>query len=200
MVVWIYGGGYATGSAALDVYDPQELVRKDVVYVAMQYRLGSHGFLYLGEDSGAPGNAGMLDQVMALEWVQDNIEYFGGDPRDVTLMGESAGANSVALHLVSPKSCRLFDKAILQSTGLTPRWGWASPSTAQQRGELLAEKVGCEVRAGQPEATVECMRAVPSDELLAVEYAEDVVGPYYVNLYPFGPTTDGEFLQASPAR
>ncbi len=108
MLVWIYGGGYMTGSAALDVYRPDQLVKAGdgLVYVAMQYRLGSHGFLNMGRGSGAPGNVGLLDQVVALEWIQDNIEAFGGNPDDVTLMGESAGAGSVALHLASPKSCK----------------------------------------------------------------------------------------------
>ncbi len=97
-----------TGSAALDVYRPDALVTSGdgLVYVAMQYRTNMHGFLYMGEGSGAPGNAGLMDQVMALEWVRDNIDAFGGNPDDVTIMGESAGANSVALHLSSEKSCK----------------------------------------------------------------------------------------------
>ena len=75
---------------------------------------------------------------MALEWVQENIEAFGGNPDDVTLMGESAGAASVALHMVSPKSCGLFSKAIMQSTGLTAPWGWASKKKSLKRaGERL---------------------------------------------------------------
>ena len=133
VLVWIYGGGYTTGSAALDVYDPRQLVeRGELIFVAMQYRVGSHGFLYLG-DSAAPGNMGLLDQVAALEWVQANIALFGGDPDDVTLMGESAGASSAALHMVSPLSCKLFHKAILQSAGLTPRWGYVTPEVAKER-------------------------------------------------------------------
>ena len=81
-----------TGSAALDLYNPRQFVeRGEVIVVAMQYRVGSHGFLYFGENSGVPGNAGLLDQVMALRWIQDNIADFGGDPGDVTLMGRVPG-------------------------------------------------------------------------------------------------------------
>ena len=70
---------------------------------------------------------------MALEWIQENIADFGGNPEDVTIMGESAGAASVAMHLISPKSCKLFHKAILQSGGLAPRWGYISPEVARER-------------------------------------------------------------------
>jgi acetylcholinesterase len=70
---------------------------------------------------------------MALEWIRDNIELFGGDPSSVTLMGESAGASSVALHMTSPRSCNLFHRGILQSTGLNPRWGHITPSVAKAR-------------------------------------------------------------------
>lgn len=79
------------------------------------FRLGPFGFLYHGKGSGAPGNVGLLDQVMALQWIKDNIEVFGGDPSDVTIMGESAGATSVGFHLLSSLSKGLFNKAILQS-------------------------------------------------------------------------------------
>jgi len=140
VVVWIYGGGFMTGSAALAKYNATQYIKKDVIYVAMQYRLGSHGFLHLN-GVGDELNAGFKDQIMALEWVRDNIELFGGDKDAVTLMGESAGAASVALHLTSPKSCDLFQRAILQSTGLDPWWGWASPSVSHKRsrkGKVLS--------------------------------------------------------------
>lgn len=114
VLVRIYGGGFMCGSIALDYYNPAQYVKRKVVFVAMQYRVGAHGFLCLGEESGAPGNVGLLDQVMALEWVRDNVASFGGDPSNVTIMGNSAGAASVAMHMVSPRSAGLFQKAILQ--------------------------------------------------------------------------------------
>ena len=78
-----------------------------------------------------------------MEWVQDNIKLFGGNPNEVTIMGESAGANSVALHMMSPMSCNLFNRAILQSTGATPRWGFITKEEALKRSIRLAEEVGC---------------------------------------------------------
>ena len=97
-------GGFYSGSATLDVYDHKTLVSEEkVILVSMQYRVASLGFLYFGTPD-VPGNAGLFDQVMALEWVRDNIAAFGGNPDNVTLFGESAGAVSVSMHLLSPLS------------------------------------------------------------------------------------------------
>ena len=148
----------------MDVYNPTKLVQLgNILFVSFQYRVGSHGFLFMGKDNGAPGNVGLLDQVslkqcpsqnsfnliykkendiiachlnnilnqvMVLRWIQNNIESFGGDKNKVTIAGESAGANSVALHLLSPLSCGLFHRAILQSTGAAPRWGFMNSTQA----------------------------------------------------------------------
>lgn len=97
-------GGFYSGSATLDVYDHKTLVSEEnVILVSMQYRVASLGFLYFGT-SDVPGNAGLFDQMFALQWVRDNIDAFGGNPDNVTLFGESAGAVSVSLHLLSPLS------------------------------------------------------------------------------------------------
>lgn len=97
-------GGFYSGSATLDVYDHKTLVSEEnVILVSMQYRVASLGFLYFGT-SDVPGNAGLFDQMMALQWVRDNIAAFGGNPDNVTLFGESAGAVSVSMHLLSPLS------------------------------------------------------------------------------------------------
>ena len=97
-------GGFYSGSATLDVYDPKILVSEEnVIIVSMQYRVASLGFLYFGTED-VPGNAGLFDQVMALQWVRDNIAAFGGNPENVTLFGESAGAVSVSMHLLSSLS------------------------------------------------------------------------------------------------
>ena len=115
----------------------------EIIFAHTINRLGAQGFLYFGPKSGAPGNVGLLDQVMALEWVKENIGEFGGDPNDVTLMGESAGANSVALHLASPLSCKLFNRAIIQSSGMNPRWGFVD-------NELALKRAGTPKKLTQP--------------------------------------------------
>ena len=90
VMVWIYGGGFTGGSYAYSQYNPEHLVTKEVIVVAMNYRLGALGFLSMGDEF-VPGNAGFKDQILALSWVQENIANFGGDPGAVTIFGESAG-------------------------------------------------------------------------------------------------------------
>jgi carboxylesterase type B len=116
VLFWIHGGGFVYGSGSEDLYSPDYLITEDVVVVTINYRLGILGFLRLEDPSlGVPGNAGMKDMVMALKWVQRNIDKFGGDPNNVTIFGESAGGVSTHLLLLSPMSKGLFHKAIAQS-------------------------------------------------------------------------------------
>ncbi|CAF1003382.1 unnamed protein product [Didymodactylos carnosus] len=132
VLVWIYGGGFVTGTASLDIYDGRILsALNNVIVVSMQYRLQSFGFLYLGK----PDAPGMYDQVLALEWIANNIQNFGGDSKRITLFGESAGAVSVGFHLLSPKSRSLFNSAILQSGGPTARWSFITQSEAYNRSK-----------------------------------------------------------------
>ena len=117
VMVWIHGGAFTTGSTGFYA-DPTPLVSKGVIVVAMNYRLGAMGFLAhpaLHDAAGRAGDYGMMDQQAALKWVRANIGAFGGDPRNVTIFGESAGGFSVLTHLASPLSAGLFDKAIIES-------------------------------------------------------------------------------------
>ncbi|KAJ8710598.1 hypothetical protein PYW08_009113 [Mythimna loreyi] len=111
ILVWFHGGGFAFGSAG--EYDGKYLVKKDIVVITVNYRLGAYGFLCLN-DPGALGNQGMKDQIEALRWIQKHISHFGGDPNQVTIAGESYGGGGVDLHLYSRYET-LFDKAIVQS-------------------------------------------------------------------------------------
>ncbi|XP_063822933.1 carboxylesterase 5A-like [Ostrinia nubilalis] len=114
VMVFIHGGGFYWGSNTHLLYNPKHLLKKQVIVVTVNYRLGAFGFLCL-RNKGAPGNAGLKDQVAALKWISKNIEYFGGDPNSVTLFGESVGAASVNYLLVSPLTEGLFHRVILQS-------------------------------------------------------------------------------------
>jgi len=125
VMVWIHGGGFATGEASNPIYSGDYLARKGVVLVTVNYRLNVLGFFAHPELSAesphhCSGNYGLMDQIFALQWVQKNIRLFGGNPDNVTLFGESAGGASVAALMSSPPAFRLFSRAIVQSGGNAP--------------------------------------------------------------------------------
>jgi para-nitrobenzyl esterase len=120
-MVWFYGGAYVNGSGSSDVYDPTSLVVDgDVIVVTVNYRLGAFGYLGLdlGDDGTADANLGVLDQLSGLRWVQRNIAGFGGDPRNITIFGQSAGGDSVAQLLAVREADGLYRRAIVQSAPL----------------------------------------------------------------------------------
>jgi para-nitrobenzyl esterase len=161
VMVWIHGGALVTGES--DVYDPAKLVRNGVIVVTINYRLGVFGFLAhpaLADRAGGPsGNYGLMDQQAALRWVQRNIRRFGGDARNVTIFGESAGGLSVLSQLSSPGARGLFAKAIIESGA----YNLTQPplATAEAAGEAFATKVGCSSQ------TAACLRSVPVSTILA---------------------------------
>lgn len=116
-----FKGGLIGGSSISIAAGGEYLLDRDVVLVAINYRLASLGFMSTGTEE-APGNNGFKDQAIALRWIRDHIKRFGGDPDNVTLMGQSAGSRSVMLHLVSPMSRGLFHRAIMMSGGVTGQW------------------------------------------------------------------------------
>ncbi len=148
VLVWIHGGAFVLGSGGEDAYDGQLLSEATgAVVVTLNYRLGPFGFLALpelkSEDAGHPstGAYGLEDQRAALQWVKENIDSFGGDPGRVTLFGESAGGISTCMHLVSPKSKGLFQRAIIESG---PCDTGATEATAEAQGATFAETLGCD--------------------------------------------------------
>ncbi|MBE1490033.1 para-nitrobenzyl esterase [Plantactinospora soyae] len=174
VMVWLHGGGLTTGGG--DVYNPSRLaVRGDMVVVTVNYRLGVFGFFgHPGlEDAGA---LGLEDQQAAMRWVQRNVAAFGGDPRKVTLAGESAGSQSVCSQLVSPPAASLFQQAITQSafcsqgafaaSALRPvidSPSWVPRARHVAHGQTVAAGVGC----ADPATAVECLRRKPVADLLA---------------------------------
>ncbi|MBE1524716.1 para-nitrobenzyl esterase [Nesterenkonia lutea] len=116
VMVWIHGGSYITGAGDAPIYDPSALVTEQgVVVVSVTYRLGAFGYL---DGEGRTANLGLLDQLCALEWVQRNISFFGGDPQAVTVFGQSAGGDAAAHLMATPKAPELFRRAIMQSPPL----------------------------------------------------------------------------------
>jgi para-nitrobenzyl esterase len=162
VMVWIHGGSLNVGEG--DGYDPATLVRDGVVVVTINYRLGALGWLAhpaLRDGDGAAGNYGFMDQQAALRWVRRNIHAFGGDARNVTIFGESAGGLSVLAHLVSPASRGLFAKGIVESGNYAPTL--ASQSAAEAAGRAFATDAGCADQAAA------CLRALPVSTILASE-------------------------------
>lgn len=195
VMIWIFGGGFFSGSSALDIYDARNIAAdNDVIVVSMQYRLGVLGYLTLFHRE-SPGNAGMFDQVMALDWVQQNIHYFGGNPHSVTLFGESAGAVSVGMHMMSPLSRSKFHRVILQSGAPQAAWATLSDKEAKNRSLILAEKFQC-VYPEIPDI-IDCLRKVPASEFNEKEWDTIVSG---VVRFPFVPIIDGTFLQEDPEK
>ncbi|UGV31247.1 carboxylesterase family protein [Halopseudomonas aestusnigri] len=166
VMVWFHGGAFVFGSGG-GTYVPPRLVAEDIVVVTVNYRLGKLGFTAhpgLTEEQGASGSYGILDQQMALQWVQDNIEAFAGDPANVTIFGESAGGLSVLSHLVSPASSGLFAKAIVQSGSYSRVQ--ASMAVAESAGEGFATLLGCDAATAAQE--VECMRSKSVAHIMAI--------------------------------
>ncbi|XP_043240489.1 acetylcholinesterase-like [Amphibalanus amphitrite] len=160
-MVYIHGGGFFFGSGDADEYGPHYLMDEPVVLVTFNYRLGPFGF-FTTHDAAAPGNYGMLDQVLLLQWVQDNIAAFGGNPKLVTIFGQSAGGSSVSLLVLSPLAKGLFHHAISQSGASFSSFA----ASAKRRGlaNKLSNVLGCTLPNG--EASVECIRRVPADVIM----------------------------------
>ncbi|KAL3286185.1 hypothetical protein HHI36_000696 [Cryptolaemus montrouzieri] len=159
VMVFIHGGAFTTGSNSKLVYGPEFLLREDVVLVVINYRLGFLGFFSLKDTSlGVPGNAGFKDQVMALKWIQKNIKNFNGDPNNVTIFGESAGASSVHLLMLSPSAKGLFHKAIAQSGSALSSWAHCG-NVASHLANLL------EIDRNDEKKLLQVLQNMPVEEL-----------------------------------
>ncbi|XP_051900454.1 acetylcholinesterase isoform X2 [Pristis pectinata] len=194
VMVWVFGGGFYSGTSTLDVYDGKYLAHTEkVVVVSMNYRVGALGFLALHGNEEAPGNVGLLDQRLALQWVQKNIQFFGGDPGTVTIFGESAGGASVGMHLLSPDSRDLFHRAILQSGSPNCPWATISRTEGRRRAVELGKLLKCNIKNDR--ALIRCLRAKKPKELIDQEWN---VLPYSsIFRFPFVPIIDGDFFPES---
>lgn len=193
VLVWIYGGAYKVGFSGSPGYDAQHIAREgDVVFVSLNYRLGIEGFAQI---DGAPANRGLLDQAAALRWVRDNIAAFGGDPEQVTVFGESAGAGSIAALLAMPSASGLFRRAIMQSLPGT----FFTPGLAADIADRIAAGIG-------RRATVADLSGVDPRELTAAGAALAGTLHEYLDRWgvvahvasEFGPVVDGDVLPTTP--
>lgn len=187
--VWIYGGGFSSGSSACAVYDGAEYAKRGIVFVSVNYRVGAIGFLahpeLTAEGGGTSGNYGIMDQVAALKWVKENIAVFGGDPDQVTIAGQSAGSMSINCLVATPAAKGLFQRAIAQSGGLFGGINFRGLKAAEETGMALQKKLGAKSLAE--------MRALPADSIL---HASSGAGGGLA----FSPIMDGKFLPADPVK
>lgn len=193
VMVWVHGGAYIFGAASQPLYDGRVLAtRGDVVVVTLNYRMGAFGFLDFSGFDGPErfdSNLGLRDVLRALEWVRDNIAGFGGDPQNVTLFGESAGAGIVTTLLTAPAAAGLFAKAIAQSSPATSVYDRSRAHTVAQ---LVLDRVG---------ATIDEARAVPVDALVeASAYVFDHVPTTTPGTLAFAPSVDGALVPDYPVK
>ena len=187
VMVWLHGGAFQTGTAAGPAYDGARLARRgDVVVVTLNYRVGALGFLHTGAKEGA--NLGLQDQLAALGFVQDAIAGFGGDPRAVTVFGESAGAGSIVCLLAMPRARGLFRRAIVQSAAPEAQ---LSAAEAEARTRILVEKLG------GTRADLTWLRSLPAQQILGAQAACAEPGPRRIGMF-FAPVVDGETLPETP--
>lgn len=206
VMVWLHGGGFATGSGnEMNVYDGENLARHDAVVVSLNHRVGAVGFLDLsslgGKNFAVSANAGMLDIVAALEWIRDNIANFGGDPANVTIFGQSGGGGKVTALMAMPQARGLFHKAIVMSGSM--RRMLTSDFSAKLAGAVLKE-------AGASKNHLETLQTMPIDRFVmaaaaaakkvypAGDFSRPIDFGRHAEFNAWAPTVDGHILPEHP--
>ncbi|MBC2665886.1 carboxylesterase family protein [Novosphingobium flavum] len=193
VIVFLYGGGFTIGSSGMANYGGEDVAKAGAIYVNFNYRVGAFGFLahpeLTREQGGASGNYGLMDQTLALQWVHDNVAAFGGDPGKVLIIGQSAGASSVAAQVQSPAARGLFRAAVMSSgcNFAAPKPGLAE---AERTGLALQQRLGA--------ASLAAMRNVPADRILAAQ-SESQLGLAVSGVRIAGPIVDGRVLPLQSA-
>ena len=200
VVFWIYGGGFTLGGSRGELYRGNRIVLAgDVVFVSFNYRLGIFGFVDLSSwsttDCQIDSNLGLRDQVAALQWVQRNIATFGGDPDNVTIVGESAGAMSVVSLMCIPSAAGLFHRAFAMSAcGFT--------AYSQERHRLWAEALvkSLKLNPGDNTAVAHELKSLPAENLVtaASNFFYDTAPDAHPGVLPSSPVVDGDFLPRHP--
>ncbi|XP_073816147.1 acetylcholine esterase isoform X1 [Musca autumnalis] len=202
ILIWIYGGGFMTGSATLDIYNAEIMSAVgNVIVASFQYRVGAFGFLHLspvmpGFEEEAPGNVGLWDQALALRWLKENARAFGGNPEWMTLFGESAGSSSVNAQLMSPVTRGLVKRGMMQSGTMNAPWSHMTSEKAVEIGKALVNDCNCNASLlpENPQAVMACMRTVDA-KTISVQQWNSYSG---ILSFPSAPTIDGAFLPADP--
>jgi carboxylesterase type B len=198
VMVWIHGGAFLLGQASH--YDGSRLaLRGDVIVVSVNYRLGPFGFLSTG-DSASPGNYGLWDQRLAIQWTKDNIASFGGDPESITIFGESAGGMSIGLQSISPVNKGLFQRSIAHSATAFSAVAIGHESDYKLLAFGLAKELNCiEQTDTTPDtkAFIQCLQSKSASDIQIA--SEPLMGEVMSHLVmPVAPVVDNDFLPALP--
>jgi para-nitrobenzyl esterase len=199
VLLWLHGRGFAEGAGSETMYNGANLAKRgDVVVITINHRLNVFGFLYLteiaGEEFAGSGMAGMLDVEMALKWVRDNVENFGGDPGNVTIFGESGGSRKVSIMMAMPSAESLFHKAIIQSS---PGLRGKPPGEATEFAERLLAKLGIKKNE------IKKLQQLPAQQLLdavatLTPESRRPDGNRRRDIMQLSPVVDGHYLPANP--
>lgn len=210
VVFWIHGGGFVNGGSSPVVYDGSAFAEQDTLFVSINYRLGRFGFFahpaLTDASRGMLGNYGYMDQIAALEWVRDNIANFGGDPNNVTIMGESAGGFSVLNLMTAKQSQGLFHKAIIMSGGGRSIMGGMRSLRRSDNNYLSGEKIGMNFAAlhgieGENAEALTALRALSQEDVtLQLNLAQLFSPEPGPQTYVDGPMLDGELITRQPGR
>uniref|UniRef100_A0A336M0Z5 Carboxylic ester hydrolase n=1 Tax=Culicoides sonorensis TaxID=179676 RepID=A0A336M0Z5_CULSO len=201
LMVYFHGGRYTTMSGSPFYYGPDYLMEKNVILITFNFRMGVFGFLSLKDETlGIPGNAGMKDQVMALKWIKENVECFGGDSENITIFGQSSGATSVHYHLLSDASKGLFNRAIIMSGSAFVPWALIPPKDFAYR---LVKALGYEGKENDADI-LEYLKTLKPEDLVSTQ--ETIFTPNERatgQLIAFGPViepymTENTFMSAHP--
>lgn len=180
VIVYIHGGSFVAGTPVRDESPGEFMPTGGVILVTVQYRLGIFGFFTTGTPD-APGNVGLLDQVEALKWVQENIDAFGGDPNSVTLLGESAGGASVTFHYLSPLSKGLFHRAIaISGVDLCP-FAIKPKAFVMEKSAQIAKNLNC--HSGTSSEMLQCLRTLPVTNFLTINKGDPIWLTPFVDMY-----------------
>ncbi|MDO4289324.1 MAG: carboxylesterase family protein [Eubacterium sp.] len=198
--VYIHGGGFATGSGSEIMFDGASLAKRGVVVVTLNYRLGALGFLALEalrQEIGTTGNYGLMDQILALTWVKENIASFGGDPDNVTLGGESAGAFSVTGLLLSPAAQGLFHRAVIESGAILSIGAFCQRTQGNlDKSIAMGKELAAIFGASDSPEGLEILRALPPE---ALAHLSMIKSDQNLPLrFSFWPVFDGVLLPADP--
>nr|WP_320025623.1 carboxylesterase family protein [uncultured Acetobacterium sp.] len=201
--VFIHGGAFSSGSGSEMVYDGSRMAQEGVVVVTINYRLGALGFLAtrgLRDESGTAGNYGLLDQIQALHWIQENISAFGGDPDQVTIGGQSAGAYSVTALLLSPLAKRLFHQAVIESGSIFSISAFSVLNRGDMEKTLDNGKLFCDLYGIEDsQAGLKALRDLPGDIFAALSMIKSDQSTV-PNAFSFWPVFDGVVLPEDPVK